>query len=37
LIQEIALVRKVITLWLFIRSKNNMKIKQPLAKMEVKI
>lgn len=37
LIQEIALVRKIITLWLFIRSKNNIKIKQPLAKMEVKI
>ena len=37
LIQEIWLVRKIITLWLFIRSKNNIKIKQPLAKMEVKI
>lgn len=37
LIQEIALVRKIITLWLFIRSKNNIKIKQPLAKMEVKV
>ena len=37
LIQEIALVRKIITLGLFIRSKNNIKIKQPLAKMEVRI
>ena len=37
LIQEISLVRKIITLWLFIRSKNNIKIKQPLSKMEVKI
>ena len=37
LLSEIELVRKIISLWLFIRSKNNIKIKQPLAKMEIKI
>ncbi len=37
LLSEIELVRKVISLWLFIRSRNNCKIKQPLAKMEIKI
>ena len=37
LLSEIALVRKIISLWLFIRAKNNKKIKQPLAKMEIKI
>lgn len=37
LLQEIDLVRKIVSLWLFIRSKNNIKIKQPLSKMEIKI
>lgn len=37
LLSEIELVRKIISLWLFIRSKNNIKIKQPLATMEIKI
>jgi isoleucyl-tRNA synthetase len=37
LLSEIELVRKIISLWLFIRAKNNQKIKQPLAKMEIKI
>ncbi len=37
LMWEIELVRKIISLWLFIRSRNNIKIKQPLAKMEIKI
>ncbi|MCK9467032.1 MAG: class I tRNA ligase family protein [Candidatus Absconditabacterales bacterium] len=37
LLSEIELVRKIISLGLFIRSKNNIKIKQPLAKMKIKI
>jgi hypothetical protein len=37
LLSEIELVRKIISLWLFVRSKNNIKIKQPLSKMEIKI
>jgi len=35
LLNEVELVRKVISLGLFVRSKNNIKIKQPLSKMEV--
>lgn len=37
LLDEISLVRRIISLWLFIRSKNNIKVKQPLSKMELKI
>ncbi|HKL43931.1 MAG TPA: class I tRNA ligase family protein, partial [Candidatus Absconditabacterales bacterium] len=37
LMGEIELVRKIISLGLFIRSRNNIKIKQPVAKMEIKI
>jgi isoleucyl-tRNA synthetase len=37
LLEEIWFVRRIISLWLFIRSKNNIKTKQPLQKMEVKI
>jgi valyl-tRNA synthetase len=37
ILSEIELVRKIISLWLFIRAKNNCKIKQPLSKMEIKI
>jgi isoleucyl-tRNA synthetase len=37
LIEEIALVRKIISMGLFIRSKNNIKVKQPLQKLSVKI
>jgi len=37
LLNEISIVRRIISLWLFIRSKNNIKVKQPLSKMELKI
>jgi len=37
LLEEIELVRHIISLWLFVRSKNNMKIKQPLASLSVRI
>jgi hypothetical protein len=37
LLDEIVMVRKIISLWLFIRSKNNIKVKQPLRKMEIRI
>lgn len=37
LLKEIELVRRIISLGLFIRSKNKVAIKQPLQKMELKI
>ncbi len=37
LLDEISVVRRIISLWLFIRSKNNIKVKQPLSKLELKI
>ena len=37
LLKEVELVRHIISLWLFVRSKNNMKIKQPLASLSVRI
>jgi len=37
LLDEISLVRRIISLWLFIRSKNNIKVKQPLSKLEFRI
>ncbi len=37
LLEEIELVRKVISLGLFIRSKNKMAVKQPLAKMQIRL
>lgn len=37
LVEEIALVRKIISMGLFIRSKNNIKVKQPLQKLSIKI
>ena len=37
LLQEIEVVRRIISLGLFIRSKNRVAIKQPLQKMELKI
>lgn len=37
LLEEIAIVRKVISLGLFIRSKNKMAVKQPLAKMQIRL
>ena len=37
LIEEIAMVRRVISLGLFIRSKNKIAIKQPLQTIEIKI
>ncbi|MFZ2150821.1 MAG: class I tRNA ligase family protein [Candidatus Absconditicoccaceae bacterium] len=37
LLDEISVVRRVISLGLFIRSKNNIKVKQPLSKLELKI
>jgi len=37
LLEDIELVRRMIWLWLFIRSKNNIRIKQPLQKMEFQI
>lgn len=37
LLEEIALVRRIISLGLFIRAKNKVAIKQPLQKIELKI
>jgi isoleucyl-tRNA synthetase len=37
LLDEISIVRRIISLWLFIRSKNNIKVKQPLSKLEFRI
>jgi len=37
LLNEIFFVRRIISLWLFIRSKNNIKVKQPLNELSVKI
>lgn len=37
LLEEIAKVRRVISLWLFIRSKNKIATKQPLQKIELQI
>ena len=37
LLEEISLVRRIISLGLFIRAKNKVAIKQPLQKMELKI
>lgn len=37
LLEEISMVRKIISLGLFIRSKNKMAVKQPLAKMEIRL
>lgn len=37
LLNEIAQVRKIISLGLFIRSKNKIAVKQPLSKMEIKM
>lgn len=35
LLEEIELVRKIISLGLFIRSKNKIAVKQPLSKMQI--
>jgi len=37
LLEEIEIVRRVISLGLFIRSKNKMAVKQPLAKMQIRL
>jgi len=37
LLEEIEIVRRIISLGLFIRSKNKMAVKQPLAKMEIRL
>jgi len=37
LLEEIEVVRRIISLGLFIRSKNKMAVKQPLAKMEIRM
>jgi isoleucyl-tRNA synthetase len=37
LLEEIGIVRKIISLGLFIRSKNKIAVKQPLAKMQIKL
>jgi len=37
LLEEIELVRRIISLWLFVRSKKNIKIKQPLASLHIRI
>ena len=37
LLEEIEIVRKIISLGLFIRSKNKIAVKQPLTKMQVKL
>ncbi|MCX6825364.1 MAG: class I tRNA ligase family protein [candidate division SR1 bacterium] len=37
LLEEISVVRKIISLGLFIRSKNKIAVKQPLAKMQIRI
>lgn len=36
-LEEIELVRRIISLWLSVRSKNNIKIKQPLATLDIRI
>lgn len=36
-LEEIELVRRIISLWLSVRSKNNIKIKQPLASLDIRI
>lgn len=35
LLEEIAVVRKIISLGLFVRAKNGIKIKQPLQSMDI--
>jgi isoleucyl-tRNA synthetase len=37
LLEEIEVVRKIISLGLFIRSKNKIAVKQPLAKMQIRL
>lgn len=37
LLEEISIVRRVISLGLFIRSKNKIAVKQPLAKMQIRL
>ena len=37
LLEEIEIVRRIISLGLFIRSKNKIAVKQPLAKMQIRI
>jgi hypothetical protein len=37
LLDEIAKIRRIISLWLFIRSKNKIATKQPLQKIELQI
>ena len=37
LLEEINMVRRIISLGLFIRSKNKMAVKQPLAKMQIRL
>lgn len=37
LLEEIGIVRRIISLGLFIRSKNKMAVKQPLSKMEIRL
>ena len=37
LLEEISVVRRIISLGLFIRSKNKMAVKQPLAKMQIRL
>lgn len=37
LLEETEIVRRIISLGLFIRSKNKMAVKQPLAKMQIRL
>jgi isoleucyl-tRNA synthetase len=37
LLEEIGIVRKIISLGLFIRSKNKIAVKQPLSKMQIRL
>ena len=37
LLEEISTVRRIISLGLFIRSKNKIAVKQPLASMQIKL
>ncbi len=37
LLEEISVVRRIISLGLFIRSKNKMAVKQPLSKMQIRL
>jgi len=37
LLEDISIIRRVISLGLFIRSKNKMAVKQPLAKMQIRL